>query len=172
MSSGLSWSERANWGMLIGGIVMGACSVLFFATAVAVPQIRTSFLVTGVIFVASAALMIRLGWGGDDTADEEGEIRKSGVHAKATITSISPTGTTRHGRPEMKMQLRLEVPAKPPYLITKTDVVPADAVDQLTVGRTISVHSDPNDTLKIAIDWDNLNDVSSPPGWPTGWPTG
>jgi hypothetical protein len=60
----------------------------------------------------------------------------------------------------MKIQLRLELPGKPPYLITKTDIVPNDQVEQMTVGRPISVHSDKVDPLKIAIDWDNLNDVS------------
>lgn len=167
MSSGLTWSERANWGLLIGGIVMGVGSIVFFVVAAVVPELRVSFIITGVAFVVSAAFMIRLGWGSDDTAEEEEVLRKSGVHAKATITAISPTGTTRHGRAEMKMQLRLEVPGKPPYLIWKTDMVPSETVAQLTVGRPISVHSDPNDTLDIAIDWDNLNDVSSPGGWLT-----
>ena len=167
MCSGLSWSERANWGLLIGGIVMAVSGIAFLVVGALVPILRVSFIITGVIFIPCAALMIRLGWGSDDTADEEDVIRKSGVHAKATITAIEPTGTTRHGRTEMKMQLRLEVPGKPPYLIWKTDMAPSEAVAQLTVGRPISVHSDPNDTLDIAIDWDNLNDVSSQTGWLT-----
>ena len=167
MSSGLTWSERANWGLLIGGIVMGVAGVVFLVTGALVPLVRVGFLITGVTFIPCAWLMIRLGWGSDDSADEEDALRKSGVHAKATITAIAPAGEMRHGRTEVEMQLRLEVPGKPPYLISKTDMAPSDIVDQLTVGRPISVHSDPNDTLKIAIDWDNLNDVSSPTGWLT-----
>jgi hypothetical protein len=172
MSSALSWSERANWGLLIGGVAMGIGSVIFIGTAVAVPSLRGSFLFTGIVFIPCAILMLRLGWGSDDTAKEDDALRARGTHAKATITAISPTGTSRHGRQEIRLQLRLEVPGKPPYLTNKTDMVPDELVPHLVVGRTISVHSDPSNTLKIAIDWDNLGDVPSPqwPGTAAAWP--
>jgi hypothetical protein len=146
--------------MLIGGIVMAIGAVMFFVIAASVSALRVTFLITGVIFVGCSALMIRLGWGSDDRAKDEVDIREDGVPARATITAIEPTGTVRHKNPEMKMQLRLEIPGQPPYLVNKTDIVPAAQADQLIVGKAISVHSAKNDPLKIAIDWDDLNNVA------------
>jgi hypothetical protein len=52
--SSLTWSERPNWGLLIRGAAMGLGSVVFFVIGSQNPQIRTSFFITGVVFIASA----------------------------------------------------------------------------------------------------------------------
>jgi hypothetical protein len=152
--SSLSWSERANWGLLIGGIAMEAAAVAFLVIAWAAPILRVSFIVTGVIMALGGLLLLVLGWGNDEEKDDDDRIRTSGTAGSATVEEVQPTGVVVHKRPELAMQLRLHLPGKPPYLITHKEVVPKEVAETLTPGRTLRTMSDPNDPLKLVILWD------------------
>lgn len=173
MPSGLSWSQRASWGLLFAGAVLVICAAVFVVIAITVPDLRISFAITGVIMFASSLLMFRLGWGSDEAAADEDRLLATGVPARATVVSAAPTGTGRRGLAEVAMQLRLEIPGRPAYLITKTDLVPEAQVPQVVAGRILNVRSDPNNTLKIAIDWDDPDPggtYGALPGSPWGDP--
>jgi len=152
--SGLSWSERANWGLLIGGIAMEVAAVAFFIIAWAAAIIRVSFIVTGVIMALGGLLLLVLGWGNDEEKDDDDRIRSTGVAGSATIEAVQATGVVVHKQPQLAMQLRLSLPGKPPYLITHKETVPKEVAETLTPGRSLRTKSDPNDPLKVVIEWD------------------
>src|SRR4051812_4819814 len=161
---GLTWSERANWGLLIGGIAMEAAAIAFFVIAWAASIVRVSFIVTGVIMALSGLLLLVLGWGNDEEKDDDERIRNSGISGSATIESLQATGVVVHKQPQLAMQLRLNLPGKPPYLITHKEVVPKEVADTLTPGRTLRTMSDPSDPLKVVILWDGERTAEPGPG--------
>jgi hypothetical protein len=152
--SGLTWSERANWGLLIGGIAMEVAAVAFFVIAWAASIIRVSFIVTGVIMALGGLLLLVLGWGNDEEKDDDERIRNSGISGSATVEAVQPTGVVVHRQPQLAMQLRLHLPGKPPYLITHKEVVPKEIAETLTPGKTLRTKLDQNDPLKVVILWD------------------
>ncbi|MFL5766430.1 MAG: hypothetical protein ACJ758_01125 [Actinomycetota bacterium] len=160
--SSLSWSERANWGLLIGGIAMEVAAAAFLVIAWAAPVIRVSFIVTGVIMALGGLLLLVLGWGNDEEKDDDERIRNAGITGNATIEAVQPTGVVVHKQPQLAIQLRLHLPGKPPYLITHKEVVPQEVAGTLTPGRSLRTKSDPNDPLKVVIDWEAERD--SDPG--------
>jgi len=163
-SSGLTWSERANWGLLIGGIAMEAAAILFLVIAWAASIVRVSFIVTGVIMALGGLLLLVLGWGNDEEKDDDERIRNSGISGSATVEAVQPTGVVVRKDPQLAMQLRLHIPGQPPYLITHKEVVPEEIAETLTPGRTLRTMSDPNDPLKIVIVWDGERAVEPGPG--------
>lgn len=152
--SGLTWSERANWGLLIGGIAMEVAAVAFFVIAWAASIIRVSFIVTGVIMALGGLLLLVLGWGNDEEKDDDERIRNSGISGSATVEAVQPTGVVVRKQAQLAMQLRLHLPGKPPYLITHKEVVPKEIAETLTPGKTLRTKSDQNDPLKVVILWD------------------
>jgi hypothetical protein len=162
--SGLTWSERANWGLLIGGIAMEVAAVAFFVIAWAASIIRVSFIVTGVVMALGGLLLLVLGWGNDEEKDDDDRIRNSGISGSATVEAVQPTGVVVHKQPLLAMQLRLHLPGKPPYLITHKEVVPKEIAETLTPGRTLRTMSDPNDPLKVVILWDGERQAEPGPG--------
>jgi hypothetical protein len=162
--SGLTWSERANWGLLIGGIAMEAAAIAFFVIAWAASIVRVSFIVTGVIMALSGLLLLVLGWGNDEEKDDDERIRNSGISGSATIESVQPTGVVVHKQPQLAMKLRLHLPDRPPYLITHTEVVPKEVAGTLTPGKSLRTKSDPDDPLKVVILWDGERAAEPSPG--------
>jgi len=160
---GLTWSERANWGLLIGGFAMEAAAILFFVIAWAASIIRVSFIVTGVIMALGGLLLLVLGWGNDEEKDDDERIRNSGISGSATVEAVQPTGVVVHKQPQLAMQLRLHLSGKPPYLITHKEVVPKEIAETLTPGRSLRTKSDPNDPLNVVIDWDGERPAESGP---------
>ncbi len=166
MSSGLTWSERANWGLLIGGAIMSACSLGFFVIAALQPELRVSFIITGVLMLGGGVLMLVLGWGNDEMGEDDRRIRSIGMHGTASVFAFRPTGEVVKKRPRMELQLRLSIPSKPPYLVTRKELVPKEKVDLLRPGMPLVVFYDPDDPLRIVIDWDG----ETPRGWAgTSW---
>src|SRR4051812_726744 len=100
---GLTWSERANWGLLIGGFAMEAAAILFFVIAWAASIIRVSFIVTGVIMALGGLLLLVLGWGNDEEKDDDERIRNSGISGSATVEAVQPTGVVVHKQPQLSM---------------------------------------------------------------------
>src|ERR1044071_3156135 len=99
--SGLTWSERANWGLLIGGIAMEVAAVAFLAIAWAEPIIRVSFIVTGVIMAAGGLLLLVLGWGNDEEKEDDERIESGGIPGTATIEAVQPSGVKVHKREQL-----------------------------------------------------------------------
>jgi hypothetical protein len=103
MSSGLTWSERANWGLLIGGGAMELVAVLFVVIESQVAEIRLTFIVTGVIMAASGLLLLRMGWGSDDAGADDRRIRENGIAGRATVVAVRPTGVVVKNRPQVSL---------------------------------------------------------------------
>ena len=55
----------------------------------------------------------------------------NGVRGRATLEAVQPTSLVVHNRPELRMQLRLQLPGRPPYLITHKEVVPANVCSMI-----------------------------------------
>jgi hypothetical protein len=162
--STLTWRERANWGLLIGGFVMLVVAVAFLVIAVTVSIVRVSFIVTGIIMALSGLFMLRLGWGNDEEKEDDDRIRASGVPGTATIESVQRTGNIVRHEPQIQMQLRLHVPGRPPYLITHREIVPREVAETLSAGTSLRTLSDPDDPLHIVVDWDGNAATKAEPG--------
>ena len=157
--SRLRWSERANWMLLIGAAVMCIASLSFFAIAATAPVLRVSFLLTGLLMLAGGIGMGWMGWGTDVLDEDAQHIRETGVVGSATITALQATGVIVKKDPEVALQLRLVLPGKPAYLVTKTEVIPQAVLEALAIGTTLKVFSDPSDPLSIAIDWEPFSEA-------------
>src|SRR5205814_10665011 len=117
------WREPANWGLLIGGAVVEVAAGSFLVIACTTSIVRVSFIVTGVIMAASGLLLLRLGWGNDDEAEDDQRISANGGRGRATLEAVQPTTLGVHKRPELRMQLSLQLAGRRPHLAPPTGAV-------------------------------------------------
>jgi hypothetical protein len=76
-----------------------------------------------------------------------------GVPGTASIISVSDTGVYINERPMAKMELQVNVPGRPPYVVEHNEVIPFVALGMITPGSMLPVAVDPQDPHKLAIDW-------------------
>jgi hypothetical protein len=89
-----------------------------------------------------------------DQGSDTNRILAEGIAGTATIIGM---GTPARGAQKFNLDLDLEVhvSGRAPYRVANQYIVPASA--PLGQGVTLPVKVDPNDSAKIAIDWDNVD---------------
>ena len=79
------------------------------------------------------------------------ELRASGVTARATIVSISETGTRINHRPVCDIVLAIEPASAPRFQATARQVVGMVEIPQMQPGKIVTVHYDPKDPSAVVI---------------------
>jgi hypothetical protein len=87
---------------------------------------------------------------------EKERLLATGVAGTATVLSAKATGETDpEGRPVYDLMLQIEVPGQQPMQGPARTGIPADRVDQLEAGDTVSLKVDPSNPTVMTVDWEN-----------------
>lgn len=78
-------------------------------------------------------------------------LKRDGVRGTATVLKVQSTNVTIGRRPQVRLQMRVEVGGKPAYELTHVDLV---GIGQAVIpGRRLAVYVDRNQPDKLVIDW-------------------
>jgi hypothetical protein len=81
------------------------------------------------------------------------DLRRSGTPGRAVIKAMTQTGVYVNNLPQVKFTFEVQPEGLPAYELVKRMVVPMISLGDLGVGKDLTVHVDPSDRDKIAIDW-------------------
>jgi hypothetical protein len=85
---------------------------------------------------------------------EKERLLTSGTEGTATVISSKATGQTdSEGRPVYDLMLRIEIPGRQPMQGPARTGVPADRVDRLEEGDSVTIKADPANPSSMTIDW-------------------
>lgn len=134
----MTWEKRIRliaWGcfilMLIPlGVVIGAA-----VTDADEPPVPAIILFCMLCILFAFFVVVSFGF----HSPEPGMILEKGVPVKATIISVSDTGTLVNNRPLLRIELNVHLPSRSMYVKTVVDVIPFSLLPQLQPGNTISV---------------------------------
>lgn len=79
-------------------------------------------------------------------------LRAAGKRGSATILSVSDSNVTINNDPMINMRLRVHIPNRPPYEVTRRQVISRIAVGQFVPGAVLPVLVDPEDPNDVMID--------------------
>jgi hypothetical protein len=71
---------------------------------------------------------------------EKEKIKRKGIPAKATILSVSETGTRINDQPLLRIELEVHPPYASRFVTTVEYIVPYDALPQVQPGNTVPVY--------------------------------
>jgi hypothetical protein len=129
-------------GFLIGGIVF----------AVASPDTR----LLGLIWIASALLVMLVFVGMLHRARKAEELRRTGIPGVAIIRSVTQGGTYVNNQPLMTLDLEVHPESLPVYRVRKRMIVPVIGLGELGIGNELPVYVDRNDQERVVVDWGAL----------------
>jgi hypothetical protein len=84
-------------------------------------------------------------------ADAPGERIEGGIEGRATIDSVTDTGTKLDDNPEVEFEMTVALPGRAPYRATNRQVVSRFVLHQLAPGRAVPVLVDPRDLSRVQI---------------------
>jgi hypothetical protein len=158
--TGMTWNKRPSWILLITGAVQLACSVIFFVLGSKYSIIRTTFYVTGALFVVVGILLIWLGLKAKGRYQETQRVKGVGLDGAGSIVSMRQTGLSMNEQPQVELTLSVQVAGRAPYQVTKKEFVPLMLLGTLTSGIPLPLKVDPADANDVVIDWEH---AGSPP---------
>jgi hypothetical protein len=126
-------------GFLIGGIVF----------AVASPDTR----LLGLIWIASALLVMLAFVGMLYRARKAEELRRTGIPGVAIIRSVTQGGTYVNNQPLVTLDLEVHPESLPVYSVRKRMIVPVIGLGQLGIGNELPVYVDRKDQERVVVDW-------------------
>jgi len=85
-------------------------------------------------------------------ASKRNALLKTGVQARAVITSLDQTGTYINEQPKCRVGLRVEPAGGAPFEATAVQIVLLTQIPQFQPGQIVTVRYDPADPAKIAIE--------------------
>ncbi len=71
---------------------------------------------------------------------EKEEIKKKGIAAKATIVSVSDTGTMINNQPQLRIELDVQPPYDSRFVTTIEYVIPCSCLPQVQPGNSVKVY--------------------------------
>jgi len=84
----------------------------------------------------------------------QGRAVSEGVRARATVTAVRQTGAVINSAPSCELQLLVMVPGRPPFPVTRTEIVPLLHVSRALPGHQLGVLVMADDPQDLFIDWD------------------
>src|ERR1039457_1523581 len=84
---------------------------------------------------------------------KEQALLTTGTPGRATVTSLTDTGTLVNFNPQIVLDLQVAVEGKEPYATQLTTAVPQVYLARLQPGGQIGVKVDPSDPSALTIDW-------------------
>ena len=132
------WEKRVRFlSWICFGLILVPLAVVVYSAAAETeeaPVIALALLFTFSILFAVlrvASLVIR--------GIEKENIKKKGIAAKATIISVSDTGTMINNQPQLSIELEVQPPYDSQFRVTVEYIVPYSALPQVQPGRTVRV---------------------------------
>ncbi len=164
--TGMTWSKRPSWGLLIAGVVQLVVGVIFIGVAFSVPIVRNTFVIIGVIELIIGVGLVLVGIKARSRAQEAQQLKATGLAGQASIVGMRQTGVTMNEQPQVELQLQVQIPGRQPYQITKKEYVPLMLLGALTSGRPLPVKADPANLQNVVIEWESA--LSAPMGGAAG----
>jgi hypothetical protein len=84
----------------------------------------------------------------------QGRAVSDGVRCQATVTAVRRTGAVINMAPSCELQLLVMVPGRPPFPVTRTEIVPLLHVARALPGQQLGVRVMADDPDDLFIDWD------------------
>lgn len=78
-------------------------------------------------------------------------LQKTGIQCTGTIISISETNTRINNQPLCKIELQVELPGKPAYIVTTKTVISYFQIAQFQPGAQVPLFVDPVDNQKVVM---------------------
>jgi hypothetical protein len=88
-----------------------------------------------------------------DIADPA-QLRRVGVAGSARVLRSERSGAGSDDRPLMDVELSVEVPGRPPYLVRRRLSVPRSVAGQLSEGQRVPVLVDPDHPDRLLLEWE------------------
>lgn len=99
-------------------------------------------------------------------ASKVNRLVRSGITARATVTSIDSTGSVINGRPVLRLGISVNVDDMPAFPAKVRNAPPSHLVGMLRPGASIPVVVDPDTPERVLIDWKRAERETSPGGTP------
>ena len=144
-----SWKYRKAFEAAYGHTWYAVVWVLLVAIPM-VTTILTIFVVFGKTFISPMVSF----FGGSPTTRR---ILREGRSADAVIKGIGESSQggviTVNDQPYLNLQLEVHDSYQAPYITSVDTIIPRTALPQFQPGATLPIKIDPNDPMKVAIDW-------------------
>ena len=139
----------ANVRVLIGIVLVLTIVGAVFASEY-VPHIgRDKLWLVGIFSIGLFSLVPLLG--NIKRASIRERLKKCGVQGVATLLSIEGTGIEINGRPQLRLQLRVQSPGQPTFLAEHKQCVSGTELAQLIPGSKLGVLYDPNERSQLIL---------------------
>jgi len=144
----VAWIPLTIWGLLYGLGIIPISETVFTTVLI----ILVAFIFVPVIFMAVSPMLSF--FGGSPTTRR---ILREGRSADAVIKGISESSQggviTVNDQPYVNIQLEVHDSYQAPYLTNVDTIIPRTALPQFQPGVVLPIKIDPQDPMKIAIDW-------------------
>lgn len=91
--------------------------------------------------------------------------RQNGIAGSARVLKSESTNVRVNKQAQVRLQLSVQLPGKPPYEVTHVDVVPLGHA--VAPGQQLSVYVDPKARERLIVDWSAMP-TSAPEAAPSG----
>lgn len=137
-----------------GQLVLGGVAVLTGAALAGMDRAFRAYVERlGVRGAQLSALRKALDAGTDRGLAAVERLRQAGLDGTAKILSVTDTGASFNQRPEVDLELEIEVQGRAPYRVRQRHLVPRDSAPRLRQGEILRVKIDPGVADRLLIDW-------------------
>lgn len=95
-----------------------------------------------------AALMLK--W--NRQAEFQASLLRDGIKGTATVLTVQSTNVRIDRKPQVRMQLRIELPGQAPYEQETVQLIPFG--QSASPGRTLFIHVDPQNKERLLLNWE------------------
>ncbi|MFN2544293.1 MAG: DUF3592 domain-containing protein [Actinomycetota bacterium] len=174
--SGLNWTPRPGrflrWFSLFWIIAGAGFLVAGFMTKGVLGGAKPTFLTIGGIWVAVGIFLRVLGRGMTRGYQKREQLRATGIPGQARIVSMTQTGMLVNDQPQVELEMEVTAGGRPPYRVTRKEIVPLIALGRLSNGQALPVKIDRADPQNIAIEWEGPAPTTADPFGPgSPWAT-
>jgi hypothetical protein len=133
-------------------LVIGASFVIALGS---MPYAGAGMSLTGLVLIAIGIGLIVAGVVWFRRARDLDRISATGIPGTAQITGLTQTGTMINQQPVIGLDLLVHLPDRPPYPVSKREIVPLILLGSLQQG-SLPVKVDPARPDKVVIQWDQV----------------
>lgn len=156
------------WLIFTAAIELGLAAVFLFI-GLSVPIVDFAMFLTAAILGITGVVLLLIGLRVRRSAAANAALLAEGQPGTATVTGLNQTGMYLNENPQVAIDLRVDVPGREPYAVTRKEFVPLILLGRLTSGAPLPVRVDRANPQRLVIDWGNAGLASAAPTM-TGMP--
>jgi hypothetical protein len=140
----------------------------FVAGALLVPGGGFGLILTAAILGVVGLGLLVFGIRSRAKAAEADRIEATGLVGTGTITGMTQTGMFLNENPQIRLQMRIEVQGRAPYVVEHAEFIPLMLLSRVGMGAVLPVKVDRDDPNEVVVEWSGQ--VSDPSAWGVGAP--